>query len=106
VLPEQTQTITIKGTCFGTGNTGTQFDSDFLMIFDTSTTPTWGACSTGDSVTCTITTWTNKKIVFAGYGSAYGPAHNWVLVAGDKLQITVKNAQTSKGPAKFKVRVQ
>jgi hypothetical protein len=92
VVAEQTQTITITGTCFGSGNTSTSSDTRFFQITDKTASPIWNACHTvhHDLVTCTVTEWTKTEIVFSGFTGSYG-ANNWSLQPGDKLKFGVWN---------------
>ncbi len=92
VVAEKTQTITITGTCFGAGNTFTSSDTRYFQITDETASPIWNACHTvaHDLVTCTVTKWTNKEIVFAGFTGSYG-RENWKLQPGDTLEFGVWN---------------
>ena len=108
----QTQTVTIEGSCFGTGNTYSGTDSAYFAITDNTYpseespagVPWWQACSSTaspygpNSVTCDVTAWTDTSITFSGYTSGYG-SNNWVVNPGDALVISVWNAQTDAGPA-------
>jgi hypothetical protein len=94
---EQTQTITVKGTCFGSGNTFTTSDNEWLQIIDK--TGSWSACHVSsypenDTVTCTVTKWTNSKIVFTGFSGLYGSL-NYTLQSGDHLLFCVWNLSAS-----------
>jgi hypothetical protein len=94
---EQTQTITIKGSCFGSGNTFTTSDNEWLQIIDKP--GSWSACHVSsypenDTVTCTVTKWTNSKIVFTGFSGDYGN-FNYTLQSGDHLLFCVWNLSAS-----------
>jgi hypothetical protein len=102
ILPQQTQTITITGSGFGTlqpydGN------SDFIRISDL--TRNWNAGSTRDSppdfITLAITSWTDSQIVVSGFTGAYGKNNNWTLNLGDWVEVQIWNAQTGLGPAAY-----
>lgn len=94
---EQTQKITITGTCFGSGNTFTASDNLWFQIIDK--TGAWSGCHTSsypenDTVTCTVTKWTNSKIVFSGYTGDYG-SEDYTLQTGDHLVFCVWNLDTT-----------
>lgn len=94
---EQTQTITITGTCFGSGNTFTATDNEWFQIIDK--TGAWSACHVSsypenDTVTCTVKKWTNSKIVFTQFNGYYG-SYNYTLQTGDRLQFCVWNLNAS-----------
>lgn len=97
----QTQTVTITGSCLGTAASQTAADTPDLRITDLSAEPIWNGCHDGtgdnDSVGCTITSWTNTSITFAGYGGSYGEG-NWFLSRGDDVAFMVWNPQTGAGP--------
>ncbi len=97
VVAEKTQTITITGTCFGAGNTFKSSDTRFFQITDETASPIWNACHTvaHDLVTCTVTKWTNKTIVFAAFTGSYG-TRNWKLQPGDTLEFGVWNLHDKK----------
>lgn len=94
---EQTQTITIKGSCFGSGNTFSASDNEWFQIIDK--TGAWSACHTSsypenDTVTCTVTKWTNSKIVFTGFSGYYG-LYNYTLQPSDHLVFLVWNLNST-----------
>ncbi len=101
ILPQQTQTITITGSGFGT-QAAYNGDSTFIEITDT--TRNWNAGlsnSTGsETVTLNVTSWTDTKIVVAGFTGAYGPS-TYSISNGDAMKVKVWNAQTQTGPASF-----
>jgi hypothetical protein len=94
ILPQQTQTITISGSGFGTQKAfnGT---SKFLKIHDD--TANWDAGYNGNWINVNVSQWTDTQIVINGFTGAYGLSE-WKLNAGDKLTISVWNAQTGNGP--------
>ena len=75
-------------------------DTAYLRISDL--TAGWNACWTGDpgtdSVTCDISSWTDREITFGGYTGGYGQG-NWVVTEGDEIEVQVWNPQSGKGPA-------
>lgn len=99
---QQTQSVTIKGKCFGTGNTVSSSDTPYFKITtEPSTASEWHACYTNDApadfVTCNITSWTNTSITFSGFTGQYGQ-NGWVVNQGNTLLINVWNPQTNQGP--------
>ncbi len=100
--PAASQDVTVTGSCLGTHPALAQADGTILRISDETTSQSWNGCSTRDSpadqVTCTITSWTNNAIDFAGYSGPYGTGH-WLLSSGDTVLIQVWNPQTGRGPA-------
>jgi hypothetical protein len=102
ILPQQAQTITITGRGFGTlaaysGN------SSYIAV----NLPTWGAGYSGpgtnDAVGLAVTSWTDTKIVLAGFTGYYGytldgDINLWVN-AGDAITLQIWNAQTGAGPS-------
>ena len=94
---EQTQTITITGKCFGSGNTFAGSDNEWFQIIDK--TGAWSACHVSsypenDTVTCTVKKWTNTKIVFTEFDGLYG-SYNYTLQTRDRLQFCVWNLSAS-----------
>ena len=93
VAAQQTQTITINGTGFGsraayTGN------SSFISFRDATTGVQAGYGS--DSVTLVISSWTDSQIVLGGFAGAYGGSYS--LSPGDQIQLNLFNPQTGSGP--------
>jgi hypothetical protein len=101
IVPQQTQTIVISGSGFGSQNAfnGT---SGFIQIHDYTTN--WDAGFQGDWINLNVSQWTDKQIVIKGFTGAYGLSE-WKLNAGDKLTISVWNAQGGSGPATYNVTV-
>jgi hypothetical protein len=99
-----TQTVQISGSCFGTGNTSSGADTPYFRITDV--TANWNACWTNDpgtdSITCSVSSWTNNEITFTGFNGGYGTG-TWVVNSGDLIKIQVWNAQSGKGPATYEV---
>lgn len=108
---EQKAEVTIHGRCFGTGNTFSKSDSDYLEVRDdtypSEVTPQgvdwWQGCSATaspygpSSVPCTVTSWRNTSITFAGFSGQYGN-NDWVVNPGDALVVSIWNAQSDEGP--------
>jgi hypothetical protein len=117
VAAVQTQSVTITGRCFGTGNAFSNEDNAYFAIIDNTyparTYPagatSWDACSNiiafvgTDAVTCDVSSWTNTSITFSGFEGNYGE-NNWIVHSGDSLVVSVWNPQTKKGPATCSVR--
>ena len=101
ILPQQTQTITITGSGFGT-HAAYVGDSTYISIKELDGV-TWqaGYANSGqgidDLVTLSITSWTDSQIVLAGFTGSYG-SNGWVLSQGDNLYLSVWNPQTGAGP--------
>ena len=74
ILPQQTQTITINGSDFGTQAAYTG-DSNYIELTDLSGT-SWNAGHSGAAVTLAVSSWTNTQIVLTGLSGAYG-THGW-----------------------------
>jgi len=99
ISTEQYQTITIKGSGFGTQAPYTG-DSDYISLLDETADPHWQAGYSGydDTVTLIVNSWTNSKIVLGGFSGQWGE-FNYVLNLGDSVQVEIWNAQTGAGPA-------
>jgi hypothetical protein len=109
ILATQNQTVQIEGSCFGNGNAFSSADNNYFAITDTTAQPVWQGCWQlqpigANHVTCTVPSWSDNSITFAGFTGEYG-TFNWVLIPGDVLQISVWNAQTGAGPASCFVTV-
>ena len=100
ILPQQTQTITINGSDFGTQAAYTG-DSNYIELTDLSGT-SWNAGHSGAAVTLAVSSWTNTQIVLTGLSGAYG-THGWCIKPGDQLSIQVWNAQNGHGPAVYPI---
>jgi hypothetical protein len=115
ISTQQTQTIAITGSGFGTqgpyaGN------SLYIEFFDF--TAGWaagysGPCYNGhvyyggtcsDAVNLVVQSWTDSKIVLGGFSGAWG-SNGWTLANGDQAQISVWNAQSGSGPASVTITV-
>jgi len=99
IVSEQTQTITITGSGFGSQSAYTG-NSNYISLGDTSGTP-WYAGKTGDGVTLAISSWTDSQIVLAGLSGNYGTTH--CIRPGDQLTVSVWNAQSGNGPSVYPV---
>ena len=95
ILPEQSQTITITGSGFGT-QAAYSGNSPYIA-FDDNSGVVWGAGNGGDAVGLDVTSWTNTQIVIAGLPGAYG-VNGWQMSTGDNITIIVYNPQTDAGP--------
>ena len=99
ILPQQTQTITITGSGFGSQPAYTG-DSPYIALSDSSGNP-WFAGQTGNSITLAVSSWTDTQIVLAGLSGNYGIVH--CIRPGDQLSISVWNAQTGNGPSVYPI---
>ena len=95
ILPQQTQTITITGSGFGT-QAAYSGNSNYINFVDNSGV-TFSAGTGGDAIGLSISSWTNTQVVISGLTGAYGD-FGWVLNSGDKVTISVSNPQTNAGP--------
>jgi hypothetical protein len=100
ILPQQTQTITISGVGFGT-QTAYTGDSSYIELTDTTGT-SWSAGYTGNSVTLSVSSWSDSQIVLTGFSGAYGTG-SWCIKPGDQLSVRVWNALSGKGPAVYPI---
>ncbi len=102
VTAEQYQTITIKGTGFGTQAPYTG-DSDYIAFWDLRTSPPgWQAGYTGynDTITLIVNSWTNTKIVLGGFSGAWDESgYDYTLAVGDPIEVQVWNPQSGLGPS-------
>jgi hypothetical protein len=102
VTAEQYQTITIKGTGFGTQAPYTG-DSPYISFFDLRTSPPgWQAGYTGynDTITLIVNSWTNTKIVLGGFSGAWDESgYDYTLAVGDPIEVQVWNPQSGLGPS-------
>jgi aryl-phospho-beta-D-glucosidase BglC (GH1 family) len=93
ISAQQTQTIVIEGSGFGSH---TPFNGNLPVFQITDLTRGWRAGNNfyccGDWVTVNVTEWTDTKIVVAGFTGSYGGG--LALSPGDKVEICVWNAQT------------
>jgi hypothetical protein len=106
-LPTQNQTITISGRGFGTYPPFVNHTSDYLKILDASINWSAGYSADGyrgDSVTISVSSWTDSQIVITGFSGAYGQM-GLAFNAGNNVTIYVWNPQTGAGPAAFNLVV-
>jgi uncharacterized protein (TIGR03437 family) len=105
ILPQQSQTITITGSGFGTLQ---PYSGDSIYIEISDITANWNAGwsggSTSNTVGLIVSSWTDSQITLAGFQGSYG--QGYLLQAGDQIQVNVWNAQTDAGPAVYKLTVQ
>jgi hypothetical protein len=109
------QTITIKGTGFGTFAGCDTCDSPFMWLRELHPgCPHGGVCweagysPDNDTVQIWIKSWTNTEIVLGGFGKAWGE-HDWTLHKGYTEQIRIWNWQgnpPSSPSAIIKVKIQ
>jgi hypothetical protein len=100
ILPQQTQTITISGSGFGTQAPYTG-DSQYIELVDT-TAGGWAAGHSGAAITLAVSSWTNTQIVLSGFSGSYG-TNGWCISPGDQLKVEVWNAQSGDGPAVYPI---
>ena len=105
IVAQPNQTITLSGSGFGT-QTPYNGDSQYLEIADLTGNWIAGWINNGspNQVTLNVTSWTDSQIVIQGFTGDYGQ-NNWVLNPGDKIQVSVWNAQSDAGPATQTVTV-
>ena len=105
ITTKQHQTITIKGTSFGTHEAYTG-DSDFISLLDLTKKPVWeaGYKRDDDTVTLIVEKWDNTEIILGGFAGDWGE-HNWTLAKGDEEWVRVWNAKTGEGPASVKLKI-
>jgi hypothetical protein len=105
ITTKQHQTITIKGSGFGTHKAYTG-NTDFISLRDLSKHPIWeaGYKVDDDTVTLIVNKWDNTEIVLGGFSGKWGTS-NFTLAKGNVEWVRVWNAQTGKGPAAKKVTV-
>ncbi|MGD0737559.1 MAG: Ig-like domain repeat protein, partial [Terracidiphilus sp.] len=100
ILPQQTQTIIINGSGFGTQAPYNGDTSSILFADPTGTA--WYAGDTGNAVTLAVSSWTDSQIVLTGFTGKYG-TDAMCIKPGDQLYVKVWNAQTGNGPAYYGV---
>jgi protein involved in polysaccharide export with SLBB domain len=100
ILPQQTQTITISGTGFGTQSAYTGGSNSIELVDSTGTG--WNAGHSGSAVTLAVSSWTDSQIVLSGFSGGYA-THGWCVKPGDQLSVKVWNAQTGYGPAVYPI---
>ncbi|MGD0735214.1 MAG: hypothetical protein ABR976_08710 [Terracidiphilus sp.] len=94
ILPQQTQTITISGSGFGT-ESAYAGDSSFILFADPTGTP-WYAGDAGNPVTLSIASWSDTQIVLTGFTGAYG-TDGMCIKPGDQLYFKVWNQYLCSG---------
>jgi MBG domain (YGX type)/Chitobiase/beta-hexosaminidase C-terminal domain/FG-GAP-like repeat/Abnormal spindle-like microcephaly-assoc'd, ASPM-SPD-2-Hydin/NHL repeat len=102
IAPQQTQTISITGSGFGSQATYTG-NSNYIILYDV-TQGNWSAGQGGDAVGLVVNSWTDTQIQLGGFSGSYG-SNNWSIQNGDSLVLSVWNASTGAGPASCSVTV-
>jgi len=98
ILPQQTQTITISGSGFGTQAAYTG-DSPYILLADYTGTP-WYAGYSRNAITLAVSSWSDSQIVLTGFTGGYG-TDGMCIKPGDQLYVEVWNPQTGSGPAYY-----
>jgi hypothetical protein len=102
ILPQQDQTIRIKGAGLGLHTSYKSVDTPFIAVRDK--TARWAAGriipQNWDEVTLNVESWQDNEIVISGFAGAYGTGQ-WKLNLGDKSEIAVWNPQSGHGPAVY-----
>ena len=105
ILPQQTQVITIGGSGFGTMPA---FDGDSPDIRIHDLNGGWSAGFTGDdpadTVTLSVSSWTDTEIVIQGMTGAYGQ-DGFVLDDMDQVIVSVSGARSGVGPTNRAITV-
>ncbi|MGD0737797.1 MAG: choice-of-anchor D domain-containing protein, partial [Terracidiphilus sp.] len=96
IAPQQTQTITISGSGFGT-QSAYDGDSNYILFADPAGTPPWYAGNASNPVTLSVSSWSDTQIVITGFTGQYG-TDGMCISPGDQLYIKVWNTQTGNGP--------
>jgi hypothetical protein len=109
ITTKKHQTITIKGTGFGTHKAYTG-DTDYIALWDLSKGHKWqaGYKPYDDTITLIVNKWDNTEIVLGGFSGGWGRIYegeSWTLAKGNVSLIQVWNPESKKGPASKKVTV-
>jgi hypothetical protein len=106
ILPQQDQTIAIRGGGFGMHTPYKDASIPFIAFRDK--TAAWAAGrmipQNWDEVTLNVESWQDSEIVISGLSGRYGSS-GWKLTAGDDVEIAVWNPQTGSGPATYHLTV-
>jgi hypothetical protein len=126
VLPENIQDITITGTCLGTAGPVSFADTKFFRVVDSDGglgEDNWSACSMlgseVDQIKCTITSWTDTKVVLTAVSyvkpslclgpGVVGPrpvlCSRELLQLGDEVVFQLWDPLSGKGPAVYRTTV-
>ena len=101
-----TQAVRIAGSCLGSEDPYTGANSSRMQI--SNLTKDWNGCYGGDappdSVTCSVSSWTDSVIVLTGFDGAYGN-NNWIFEAGDTVRIRIWPAAGGTEPAEYVTQV-
>jgi len=102
ILPQQLQTIVIKGRGLGSYGYFNKLDSPFLAIRDKSAG--WAAgriiAENADDITLSVSSWNDSEIIVTGFAGDYGK-DTWLLHPYDRIEIAVWNPQNGEGPAVY-----
>lgn len=93
IIAAQSQTITITGTGFGKHKKYRNKDTTIIAIADNTAKWQAGYRPAGDTVTLSVSQWTDTQITVTGFGGKYGHGTN-VLNTGDSVTVEVWNAQS------------
>jgi hypothetical protein len=109
ITTKKHQTITIKGTGFGTHKAYTG-DTDYIALWDLSKGHKWqsGYKPYDDTITLIVNKWDNTEIVLGGFSGEWGKTYKgelWTLAKGNVAWVQVWNPQSKKGPSSKKVTV-
>jgi Bacterial Ig-like domain (group 3) len=103
ITTSEHQTITIKGTGFGTHD-AYKGDSDYISLLDLTKKWEAGYKPDDDTVTLIVEKWENTEIVLGGFAGKWGTS-DFTLAAGNEEWVRVWNAQTKAGPASVKLKI-
>lgn len=103
ITTQQYQTITIKGSGFGSLNPYIG-NSPYIVFYDQTKNWTAGNSTDNDWVTLIVSSWTDSKIILGGFSGYWGD-YNWTLDNGDKISIGVLNPQSDNNQWAFKSAV-
>lgn len=105
ILAQGIQTITIKGTGFGTLE---PYNGDSPYIWIRNETRGWNAGWTGNSpidyVTLGVSSWTDNQIILSGFTGSYGSS-GWVHMNNDLITVSLWNPQRGRGPGQCRAVV-
>ncbi len=99
---QETQTIVVNGSRFGTQSPYTGDSSSIKLVdgtlFSAGFVGTFQGTAENDLLTLVVNSWTDSQIVLGGFSGSWG-ANGWKLNNGDQVELYVWNAQTGAGPA-------
>jgi hypothetical protein len=113
ISTQQYQTITIRGSGFGSFGETLPYTGDSNCISLEDQTNFWqaGYLPSGNTVTLIVIKWTNSEIVLGGFSGAWGEPNGestFTLAIGDSVQIEVWNCLSGtagNGPASWNAKV-